>query len=329
MSVGLFAVVGTFVTDPFLCGIMKQKYWPCHNNKGTSPGAAMKLKLLHTSAVLVSAMLIGAFIVYLGLASYYYYSRDPFGTVLFPHLLLAPFTLHLIFYSLTALTALIGGFLFVNCESNGCESKAKTSCCERIGSGLLSVVLALAKYHIPFIVLALFLDPITTLQYLIKFVTVILLLLFGLAAIIRQYRKAGLKGFFILVITLEAIVLVLYSISITSFRCLILDGSPQANFASLAIVLILSILALSVTGTILALILRPPKQYHSEPTSNSHARHDVESGKSSSLVSHLPLSKSEQLQMIMLLPSLLATWKRHQQSKAAAKTHPTSEDGET
>ena len=323
MATGLIAVFSTFITVPFIFLVLIQTC-QCCKKINTDQNPHLKAAIV-VSLCTVAAMLDLTIVIYWGVMACYYYRFDDISKVLFPDALLSPFSVALIFYSLTALTTFMGGVCFSKCSLS---NHSKCSLLLKVGLGLASVTLSAGVFHSFYLVLAFVQDIVTVTGYLIVFSTMLLLLFLGVASIAYQYQKTQLKGFFALVIALKFIIFAIYLISVHAFKKLLLENHFTATKSWLVIVTLLSVSALSFSISIFALLIKQPnaakERQKDGNTSGSDNRRaaDAESGRNTCkelVPKKLALTQSQEIELVMLLPAVVETWNRREIMKGEEK----------
>jgi len=213
------------------------------------------MKVLLKSLYIVAALFDTVVIVYWTVMAIYYYQLDDMGRVLFPHALLSPFSVALIFYFLTTLTTFFGGLCSSKCSNS---SALEQRYLDKVGFGFLSVFLSTGVFHSFYIVLAFIQDVVTVTSHFIVLGTILLLLFLSIASIGYQYQKTCLRGFFSLIVALKVIIFALYIISVRAFGKLLLVDRFTATNTWLVIVTLLSAFVLSFSLSIFALIIKFP-----------------------------------------------------------------------
>ena len=305
MSTGLLAVLGTFITSPFLLFALVP--WCCQRSAKT---AGSKWRPYFWSLFIVSFFILLTLATVWTVDIYIYYAEDVSSKILFPNDFLSPFTINLIFYLLTGLTSFSGGVFFPKCSSPSASGQ-KLSLCDRLGFGLLSAVFSAGIYHSFFIILALYHDVVTVTAYLVVFGSLLTLLFLGNVSVINQYTRNGFRGFFILIVVLELIILVLYTISVKTFRNLILGNSYMATFAWLLMVITLSVLALSFSISVFVLILRQGTSERSHIGRYDEQEVEMGAKESQQLVARRNFAtESPEVQLAMMLQAVVGAWKK-------------------
>ena len=319
MSAGLLAILGTFITFPFL--VFAVVPWCCQKAANTTC-RGNQLRPYFASMSITSLLLLLTLVIYWIADAYIYYAEDVSAKILFPNKFLSPFTMNLIFYFLTGLTSFLGGMIFPKCSTSNITGR-KLSVCDRLGCSLLSVVLSAGIYHSFFIILALYQDVVTVTAYLVVFGSLLGLLFLGNASVINQFARNGFKGFFPLVVVLELIIIVLYMVSVKSFRNLILGEAYVATSAWLLIVVTLSVLALSFSISVFVLTLR---RGTSDEGGDSGGRGqqgaEVRAKGSQQLVTRSPQpgnSECPEVQLAKMLTSVVGAWRKSRGQDEAVK----------
>ena len=310
MSTGLLAVLGTFITSPFLVFVVV----PWCFQKAAKTNKGNRLRPYFGSMSITSLLLLLTLVIYWTADAYIYYAEDVSAKILFPNKFLSPFTMNLIFYLLTALTSFLGGIIFPKCSTSNITGH-KLSPCDRLGCSLLSVVLSAGIYHSFFIILALYLDVVTVTAYLVVFGSLLGLLFLGNVSVINQFTRNGFKGFFVLVVVLELIIIVLYMVSVKAFRNLILGDSYVATTAWLLIVATLSVLALSFSISVFVLTLRRGTSDESGSNSGRGGQRSTEvrakeSQQLAARSSRPGSTESPEVQLAMMLTTVVGAWKK-------------------
>ena len=323
MATGLIAVFSTFITVPFIFLIFTHTC-QCCKKINTDQNAQLKTAIV-VSLCTVAAVMDLAILIYWGVMACYYFMFDDISRVLFPDALLSPFSVALIFYSLTALTTFTGGVCFSKCSLS---NYSNCSPLLKVGLGMASVTLSAGVFHSFYVVLAFVQDGVTVTSYLIVFSTLLLLLFLSIASIAYQYQKTHLKGFFGLVVALKFIIFAIYLISVHAFEKLLLEHCFTATKAWLVIVTLLSAFALSFSTSIFALIVKQPtatkERQRDGNTLESDTRRaaDTESGTNTCkelVPKKFPLTKSQEVELVMLLPAVIETWNRREAMREVGK----------
>ena len=250
--------------------------------------------------------------------AFYYYKWDAIGRVLFPHPLLSPFSVALIFYFLTTLTTFLGGICSSKCSNS---SALEPKYLDKIGYGFVSVSLSTGVFQSFYFVLAFIQDAATVTAHLVVLTTILLLLFLGIASIGYQYQKTRLRGFFLLVVTLKFIIFALYFISVKAFGKLLLVDCLTATNTWLIIVALLSAFAISFSLSIFALIAKQPADREMNQPPSQNRRVDVERAAAENSCRELvpktaaALTKSQQVELVMLLPAVVETWKKREKTR--------------
>jgi len=243
---------------------------------------------------------------------------------LFPHALLSPFSVALIFYFLTTLTTFCGGLCSSKCSNS---SALEQRYLDKIGLGFLSVSLSTGVFHSFYIVLAFIQDVVTVTSHLVVLRTILLLLFFSIVSVGYQYQKTCLRGFFSLIVTLKVIIFALYIISVRAFGKLLLVDRFTATNTWLVIVTLLSAFVLSFSLSIFALIIkflaaaserRRDGIARQLPSQNGRVTVDVERAENSCrelVPKKAALTKSQQVELVMLLPAVVETWKKREKMR--------------
>ena len=278
------------------------------------------MKVLLKSLYIVAALFDTVVIVYWTVMAFYYYQLDDIGQVLFPHALLSPFSVALIFYFLTTLTTFFGGLCSSKCSNS---SALEQTYLDKIGFGFLSVSLSTGVFHSFYIVLAFIQDVVTVTSHLIVLGTILLLLFFSIVSVGYQYQKTCLRGFFSLIVTLEVIIFALYIISVRAFGKFLLVDCFTATNTWLVMVTLLSAFVLSFSLSIFALIIKFPAAARDGiaqqlPSQNRRMTVDVEGAENSCrelVPKKAALTKSQQVELVMLLPAVVETWKKREKMR--------------
>ena len=308
MSTGLLSVFVVFITAPFCILVVSSTC--CCKRKQLQSHVNSRLKPCLSSLFIISALLFPTFLSYWIIVTVYYYTDDKIAQYLFYDQLLAPYSLHLIFYGLTGLVSFLGGFFFSKCQSGN----AKMSCGQRVGFGLLSMSLSACVYHSFFVTLAFLQDVTMVTSCLVIFVTIIVLLFLGICSIVHQFGKTCLNGSTTLVVTLMIIIFTLYIISIKSFRVLVLEeDSYVATPTWLLMVCLLSVLALSFATSVFVLVLKQQPIASEENRRNPHPPGDVESGRptAGSTTALVRLPK----ELVTMLPVVVNAWRTREKER--------------
>ena len=188
----------------------------------------------------------------------------------------------------------------------------------------MSVSLSTGVFQSFYFVLAFIQDAATVTAHLIVLTTILLLLFLGIASIGYQYQKTRLRGFFLLVVTLKFIIFALYFISVKAFGKLLLADCFTATNTWLIIVTLLSAFAISFSLSIFALIAKQPAAASERQTSQPPPqirRVDVERAAAENSCRELvpktaaALTKSQQVELVMLLPAVVETWKKREKTR--------------
>jgi len=324
MATGLISIFSTFITVPFLSFIFFHacRCRCCKNVHIANQNGP--LKVLLKSLYIVAALFDTVVIVYWSVMAFYYYQLDSIGRVLFPHALLSPFSVALIFYFLTILTTFFGGLCSSKCSNS---SALEQRYLDKIGFGFLSVSLSTGVFHSFYIVLAFIQDVVTVTSHFIVLGTILLLLFLSIASIGYQYQKTCLRGFCSLIVTLKVIIFALYIISVRAFGKLLLVDDFTATNTWLVIVTLLSAFALSFSVSIFALIIKFPAAASERqrdgtprqlPSQNRRVTVDVERAENSCrelVPKKAALTKSQQVELVMLLPAVVETWKKREKMR--------------
>ena len=278
------------------------------------------MKVLLKSLYIVAALFDTVVMVYWTVMAFYYYQLDDIGQVLFPHALLSPFSVALIFYFLTTLTTFFGGLCSSKCSNS---SALEQTYLDKIGFGFLSVSLSTGVFHSFYIVLAFIQDVVTVTSHLIVLGTILLLLFFSIVSVGYQYQKTCLRGFFSLIVTLEVIIFALYIISVRAFGKFLLVDCFTATNTWLVMVTLLSAFVLSFSLSIFALIIKFPAAARDGiaqqlPSQNRRMTVDVEGAENSCrelVPKKAALTKSQQVELVMLLPAVVETWKKREKMR--------------
>ncbi len=319
MSMGLLSIFMVFITLPF--AIVTGNSCQCCKKRNQKLQVELYLKALS----LISGVLFCAFLIYWVLFSVYYYTGDTTAKVLFPGLVLVPFSINLIFYTLSGTVSFIGGLFFSKCSMVGTEA-LRLSRCHRLGFGLLSLTLSASVYHFLFVVLALLQDAVTVTSFLVIFGTVLLLLFLSICSVIHQYRKTQFRASFGLVLTLKIIIFVLYIISVKAFGSVLLEeDSYTATPAWLLVVTLLSVSVLSFASSVFILIPKKPPQADDEegrhPPTSSNAGHplalDLESGGVRNQPGLAPLTSALAKlpkDWALVIPTVVSAWRTRERA---------------
>ena len=249
---GLFAIFTVFMTLTLIV--------LCCNTRGSvlskasNFNAALSNPILNVLMLAVfasSVLLLFVFLISFVFDSVLYYmGYSIIDDALFSDKLFSPFTVHIVFLGLTTTVALIGGFCFA-------PKNANFGMKERIGMAMFYTLLSVAVYHSVFVIVTLFVDFLTVITSLLIFLTMFLLLVLSFASVIQQFRNEnGFSGFLFLVAAMHSIIMSLYGILLTSLSLLVTQDTSVYNGQCFAIVLVVSIMAVSFCLSIFVLIAR-------------------------------------------------------------------------
>ena len=247
---GLQSLLLTFITIPCVAIICKRL------RPQSTLAASAVIHLFFTPFIMVSAVYVTMFLFYWGLLCWRYYSEDSLIDSLYPNKIFSPFTLHILFYGLTAIMALLGGSSLTRRTS----PKSKMTIFHRIGCGCVCVMLSTSLYHSIFVVLAMVNDPIAMLSKLVILITLFVVFLFGSLSLRQQHQKSRSKGFLMLIFVLESIILLIYYVMLQTVYPLVSEVGAISSNSWFGIVVFLSILATSFTCSIAYLITNNKQQ---------------------------------------------------------------------
>ena len=266
---------------------------------------------------------------------YYCHFSETVDGALFRDPFFSPMTQCMLFYTLAGLASFLGGVVFSGCRKS---RKAHVTCCQVMGSGLLSSCTTAAFFHSFFIVLSLCEDPVSTLSNIITFFTVVVLLFLALFAILEQYRKSRFQGNFILVVMMQLTLSSIYNILIMSFRqitCEDEDGSI-ATGAYLCLVIVLSVACVLLAVAMITMMSdgKNKKKCRNDPESGNTAQ-KVDSpvrdeGKASGKVQLIQrgdnratdlAAVAKEMGFIVLIPGVVQAWQgRNKKDEATVAT---------
>ena len=239
---GLQSLLLTFITVPCVAII-------CTRLRPQSTRAASAvIHLFFTPLIVVSAVYVTMLLFYWGLLCWRYYSEDSLIDSLYPDKIFSPFTLHILFYGLTAIMSFLGGSTLTRRTT----PKSKMTIFHRIGCGCVCVMLSTSLYHTIFVVLAMVNDPIAMLSKLVILITLFVVFLFGSLSLHQQYHKSKSKGFLLLIFVLETIILLLYYVMLQTVYLLVPEISSSRS--CLFVTVFLSVLTASFSCSIAYLI---------------------------------------------------------------------------
>ena len=248
MSTGLLSLFLTFVAFPLLAVFAFNSCCLKVPRKG--------LYVAYQSALISSSLISFTFMTFWMGMSVYYYLCDNVDDILFPSPFFSPMSMCLVFYGLTWMTSFAGGILFSKCKN----IKIRMSPLQHIGSGFFSASVSAAVFHSFFLLLAIMIDPLTVISYLIVFLTTVMLIFITMNAIILQYAKNNFRGHFCLVVMMQMIIFILFIISTKSFGKLTLkEDDYVANKLYFAVVVVLSLCASTLSVSILAMVAAQDK----------------------------------------------------------------------
>ena len=256
----------------------------------------------------------------------FYMGTSLIDNILFSDKLFSPYTVNMVFLVLTMLVSFVGGACFV---PKGTTFALR----ERIGLASLYTLLSVAIYHLLFVIVAMFVDFVTVLTSLVVLATMFLLLLLSFASVIQQFRNVkGFSGFLFLVAVLDAIIMSLYGILLTSVSLLITQDTCAYDKQSFTIVMVVSVMAISFCFSIFVLIARKGyklKRNHQNNTSSSrqskscaNTERDIENGvvcgdeSKTALVPKRSLMMPREVEMILMMaPKLIEAWRQSEKQE--------------
>lgn len=303
MSVGLLSLFLTFLLVPFFATLGYRTF--CHTLSRDDCCIA------YHSTLITAALVAQTFLIYWLGVLIFYYRHSTADDYLFPNALFSPLSMCLIFYMLSAVTSFIGGVLFFKYKN----LKVRMNVCERLGSGFVCGSVTAAIFHSFFLLLALLEDPLATLSYTVQLLTTFLLMFVSLFGMILQYRKAGFRGHFCLIIALQMIIFSLYIVSVNSFRSLTCEESFVATLSYLCVVTVVSLSCLALNILVVKMVAgrgRGRGRTRDRNVDAENPSNDDEGGGAKmevQLVQDLT-ALARQMGVVVFIPNVVEAWQR-------------------
>ena len=164
---------------------------------------------------------------------------------------LSPYTIHLVFLGLTIIVSFMLGL-------TECKEVGLSALKDRIGLAHACSLLSVLVYHSVFVLMAMFIDFTTVVTSLTVFSTVSILLVLSFSSVIQQFRNArGFNCFLFLVAIMDAVIMSLYGIFLSTFSALVKEKDKSESSAQwFCVVLMSSLMAISFCLYIFVLLVR-------------------------------------------------------------------------